>query len=648
MWRTTTSPDDGTDRASVRAARLVTIAATVLFTLLVCRWRPWDLFAPAGFSTDFYDEQARAFLHGRLAVRPSVAGPEGFLIDGRTYLYYGPLLAVVRLPFALFGDMFTARLTRMSLIVGYVAFCTGSFHLLERARRWAFGRWHLPVAAVSSPWRTGLFVAAAACSPMLFLTGWVSVYHETELWAATFALWSAVSVLRLIDAPSRRTAIITAAFIVAAILTRAPVGLGAAGGAGLIALTQWKRDRGGSIIVLGGCIAGFVVHSAINWAKFGSPTALPADQQLLSIQDPARAAWFAGNHGSFFSVRFLPTTLVQYLRPDTVRFERLIPFVRFGPLATDRGSYPVESITPTSSLPTTASLLCVAAVIGAVMIVRQRDLVWLALIAGAAIAAVPTFTIGFVANRYLVDMVPLLLIPAAVAFAALALPNTSLRQRQRQWLRALALAAIAWGAWCNAALATWTQNLKEPGFTELRYRLDDVAFGDPAPSLVVIDQTGPVPRDGVVGLALRADGQRCEAVYIAEQGVWVNLERLDGERQLTGVVDLQPGSIVPIAGGDTWLASLVVETQTMHVVVDDNGTIATGQALDFQPGTATLRVVNDEIAGQFSVTLLGDAPAPAFFRFGPLPGPMLAYSDVHVQAVTPRDETLCHRLEDRL
>ncbi len=74
--------------------------------------------------------------------------------------------------------------------------------------------------------------------------------------------------------------------------------------------------------VVGGAALGFAVHAGINWAKFGSPTKLPGQLQLLSINDPARAAWFSGNGDSFFSLRFLPTTVVHYLRPDTVRFER--------------------------------------------------------------------------------------------------------------------------------------------------------------------------------------------------------------------------------------------------------------------------------------------------------------------------------------
>jgi hypothetical protein len=640
MWRPTTSTDP-LQLAARRAAQTVTIVATIVFVLLVCRWRPWDLFARAGFSSDFYDEQARSFVRGRLAVRPQVASVEGFLIDGRTYLYYGPLLAVARVPFALFGDAFAGRLTRVSMIAGFVTYCTAAFALLEAARQWAAERWNRPVAAVPSPWRSAVFVGVAACSPVLFLTGWVSVYHETELWAATFAVWSTVGVLRLVQQPSRRHAAITAALIMAAILTRAPVGLGAGAGAGLVALMQWRRHREGTIIVATGCVVGFAIHSALNWIRFGSPTALPAQHQVLSLVDPTRAAWFAGNNGSFFSTRFLPTTLVQYLRPDTVRFERLIPLVRYGPLARDRGSYPVESVTPASSLTAAATLLCVLAVIGAVMVIRRRDLVWVALLVGATIAAVPTFTIGFIANRYLVDMMPLVLLPAAVAMATVAVPPALSSANARRAVRVLAVAAVVWGAWVNGALATWTQNLKEPGFTELRYRLDGAVFGDPAPSLMRIDPGGTVPRDGVVGLS----GEPCVAVYVAEQGVWVNLERLDGAMQSTGRITVVPNSVVVVAEGADWTLSIESDDRTFHAVLDIAGVAQVGDDVATRSGDHHVRVVNDDVVGQFSVTVDG---AIALFHFGQLAGPMLPSADLVPTTSVDAGKTLCRRLEDRL
>ena len=97
---------------------------TALFLFLLCRGRPWTLFDVAGFSNNFYDEQARAFWHLRLAVPADVPGPEGFLIDGSTYLYYGPFLALLRMPLDVFGGWVDGRFARVSMGGGLLRACT--------------------------------------------------------------------------------------------------------------------------------------------------------------------------------------------------------------------------------------------------------------------------------------------------------------------------------------------------------------------------------------------------------------------------------------------------------------------------------------------------------------------------------------------
>ncbi len=642
MWRPT-DPADST----ARTARLVTIAATVVFALIVCRLRPWDIFIREAYSNDFYDEQARSFLRFRLAVRPDVPGPEGFLIDGATYLYYGPFLALVRMPFALFGDMFAGRLARVSMIAGFATFCTGCFHLVR----------HLGPSA--SRWRIGGFVAVAACSPVLFLSGWVSVYHETELWAAAFAMWAIVGTMRLLHLHTVTTRQLAAAAfpLTAGILTRASVGLGVATGASLaIAIAFWSRRSSASAAdrdqngawravgtVVGASVAGFATHAAVNWAKFGSPTKLPGQLQLLSLNDPVRAAWFAGNNDSFFSTKFLSTTVVQYLRPDTIRFERLVPFVRYGPLATDRSSYPLETITPSASLTASATLLLGVAILGVVVAVRRRRWTLLALIVGGAIAASPTFTIGFIGNRYLVDMMPLLLMPAALAFATIAMPS-------RTWSRLARIATVAlvvWGAWCNVSLALWTQQLKEPGFTEWRYRTDGWIFGDPAPGLADLVIGAPVPRDGVVGLA-HDDAGACSGVYIAEQGTWVELERTNGSLELRGdlIAPSDPEVGIGVVAGDDWQigASAVDGGFQFGFFPGGPDQPTLGEVIDV-PADGVVRdltVVVDPIVGQLSV-VVGDQLA--LFRFGAPPGQMVPFAGFTLDA-DPGD-SLCRQLEAR-
>ncbi len=583
-----------------RWSRRVTTGATILFLLVLTRWQPWELFTRGGFSTDFYDAQAHAFLRGHLDVPASIPGPEGFLVDGRTYLYYGPFLAVVRMPFALFGHWADGRLAALSMLVAFWLACTATYHLARRVAALLGG---------GSPRRHALLVAAVACSPALSLAGWNSVYDETEMWAFALFLLTAVALLRMWEAPSRCSLVVAVALACCTVLTRSSVGLGALGAVGLFGILLWRRHRRVAAAAAAGALGGVLLNVALNLAKFGTLFDLPADRQLLTLQNPARAAWFARNGGSFFSPRFLPTTLVQYLRPDALRFERLLPFVRFGPLATEYGSYPVEGNTPASSLTASATLLCVLAAVGVWVIARRRSWPMAALLAGALAAALPSFLIGFVANRYLVDMLPALVVPAAAAVATVTLPAG----RAGRAARALAVALVVWGAWVNVALATWVQNLKEPGFTELRYRLDDALFGGEAPSVIDLDRAAPVPRDGVVAI----DGD-CDGLYIAEQGHWAVLERAIGVRRLRGIAQPAAGNPVVVSAPE---GELRIELGTD--VAGGAGTFvivwapAGGEPLTSEPqpvedGQALVEIISDPVTGTLEVAVDGHPALSTF------------------------------------
>lgn len=609
-----------------RWARRITLAATLLFVLVVTRWRPWDLFAQGGFSTNFYDEQAHAFLRGELHVPAEVAGPEGFLIDGKTYLYYGPLLALARLPLVLFGHWADRRISAPSMVLAFFVACTLTWHLA-----WRVGRLLGGITAR----RATVLVAAVAASPALSLAGWNSVYDETEMWAFALFLATAIAALRLWEQPSRRATIVAVGLGTAAILTRSSVGIGALVAVGLVGLLLWRRHRRASVAVAAGAFGGLLLSMAVNLAKFGTLLDLPADRQLLSLQDPTRAAWFAGNGGSFFSPRFLPTTVVQYLRPDTVEFERLVPFVRFGPLATEYGSYPLETNTPSSSLTASATLLFLLAVVGVWVIVRRRSLPMAALFVGAVVAAVPSFLIGFVANRYLTDMLPALVVPAAAALAVIARPpRLSLRAAQ-----VTAVVLVGWGVWVNVALATWTQNLKEPGFTELRYDLDDAIFGGTPPSVITLVPGELAPRDGVVAI----DGE-CEGLYIAEQRGWVALELADGNRRLAGEAATDRALVtIQTAAGDITIE--LIDGTASASYLPDGGDPVRGTPVRADGERAQIVVQSDPVAGRLLVTVDG---SEALFAFAAPPLQDAAVSDSLTVLTGPSNSTpICHDLAAR-
>ncbi len=586
--------------AAVSANRVVwaiTVIAVVVFWLVATSWRPWGLFDRAGFSADFYDEQARAFWHGRLAVDPSIPGPEGFVVGGKTYLYYGPFLSLVRMPLMLFGDLFVGRLVRVSMLIAVVVLCRWSARLARAGRRVI--RSSTPTDRVDDRWALGLFTAAVAFSPALFAAGWISVYNETELWALTLAVigFALIAEWAASGFSDRRLLLGASAAALAATSTRAPIGVGvslALIACGVVLLWRSRRsgfDRG-RWAVLGGILP-VIAHVAVNFAKFGTLTSIPGDRQLLSLTDPARAAWFAGNNGSFFSYRFLPTTLVQYLRPDGIRFERLVPGIRFGPLAVDRGSYPAESITPASSLPVSATLLVVLAVVGVVWMLRHRSRTWLLLVAASVAGAVPTFMIGFIANRYLIDMLPPLIVAGAIGiWVVLAVP-------WQRVAKVVGVLLVVWGLWVNASLATWTNEYKTVGFTQLRYDIDDALFGAPAPSLIGLVAGVGVPRDGIVAL-----DPRCQGVYMAEQGHWLAIDR-GGTRRASGTIEQLDGSVV-LAAGSGWTLELVEsDGVTALRVLDSTGAVTFEQPVEVATPT-DYEVVLDNVTREYRARV-GDA-----------------------------------------
>ena len=193
LWRSGIGATD----AERRLAQWVTGFATALFVLVVCSWRPMRFFEHGGFSSNFYDAQAAAFLRGQLAVPAEIAGIEGFVINGKTYLYYGPFLALVRLPIALFGTWADGRLVRLSMTIGFVVLCAVVFRLVVQLRQLM----NIDVD-VTSRWRPAVVIALVAVSPVLALGGGTSVYYETELWAFVFLLFTFSCALRLLAQPS--------------------------------------------------------------------------------------------------------------------------------------------------------------------------------------------------------------------------------------------------------------------------------------------------------------------------------------------------------------------------------------------------------------------------------------------------------------
>ena len=105
---------------------------------------------------------------------------------------------------------------------------------------------------LDSRWKSAVIVAAVAISPALYLAGWPSVYHETELWSLVFILATFTFLCDVLDDPNKKVVLLATGAAVASILTRVSVGLGAVSAVIIVGLFIWKKKRPLSLVVIGG------------------------------------------------------------------------------------------------------------------------------------------------------------------------------------------------------------------------------------------------------------------------------------------------------------------------------------------------------------------------------------------------------------
>lgn len=594
----------------------VIAVAVVAMWLLVTTGRPWELFASGTFSSDFYDAQADAFLDGRLDVDPAVAQLEGVDMDGKIYLYYGVLLSIVRLPIVLATDSLAGQLARCSILIAYTVGLIAAAHMAQ-----AVGRLVRPDGPVPA-WRVGAFVAAVAVSPTLFAAGWITVYHETEIWAFAFAVIALAAAVRLIERPSMGAALVAAGGAALCTMTRASVGVGATAAVivALVVAYGWRSRQLIGPAVL--AVTGGLVHAWVNWARFGDPVNVPVDRQVANEFDQRRADWLARHGDSIFSSEFIPSTLWHYLRPDAIRLERLIPFVRYGPRADELGGIEFESNTPATSLTVSATLLVVLAIAGLIWLVRRQSWAPIVIAAAMALGTIPTFAIGFVANRYLIDLLP----PLALLAAFGVWVNIS---RQRA-IRPAVVALVAWGLLVNVSLALWTGTGHTVGFTQARYEADKM-LPAPSPSLMELPPDGAERRMGTVAIDRPDD---CKAVYVAGADAWVALERTQGYREVTGTFPTDRA--VDLVDTGEWSLDVEPSGEIVYRSGPTEHVIAT---IDTASDDVDYKVVADPTTNERYVSTTGG--------FGFLPTEVLTSEQLD-ESAAEEPGSLCRLLVDRL
>jgi hypothetical protein len=533
-------------------ARIGTLVAVVVFWLIATCLQPWQLFDKGPYTTDFYDAQVRSLVHGHFDVPANVAGIEGFEIDGKTQIYFGIGPAIMRLPFSIVSEVvprlpfsnrtleFDRRLSLLSELIALSVLGLAAARLLKRAKSL------VAKAPEGSAWWFGAFaVVATLGTPLLFFSSRALVYHEAELWGAAAGLAGLDLVIRWWRVPTRRHLIEAVVLATFALSCRPSTGAAPAMALGLFGLAlAWKREWRRSLLVLAGAVIPFLGFALVNWLRFRSVSDVPFPLQVFSKFNTDRQAALAANNGSLFGLKFVPTNVARYFSPFAFQWDRLFPFVTWPAKATVFGNARFDTIDHSGSFLTSAPLLFLFGLVGAWWtIVRDKTRQWSAIALAAIVATTSTFTFGYLAHRYLADLVPV--------FVVLAAPGVWIIARQattwRRWIRRIVAVAMtllfAFGFWNQLGLAISTRAFSilpsESGarsFAEFQYSIDDSLFGGAAPAVIRSDD-GQLPLGARRGTIVIVGD--CDALYRTDGYGWGPLERRIGgpyAYRLTGTI----------------------------------------------------------------------------------------------------------------
>ncbi len=482
--------------------------ASLLFLWVLLVGRTELTAAP---TSDFYDLQARAWFDGDWHVE-DVTDPvtgesynplsiEAFVVEGRSYMYFGPVPSMLRVPVLASTDTLDGELTQPSMFVAFLV-ALWATHLLSWRIR-VLVRGSEPVGRVEQVVAGATLGAVGGGTVLLYLGSQPVVYHEAALWGVAFALLSYHAAIEVVSRATPRAVVTAGVFAGLALHTRASVGLGpvvalallsavtalrAFGGERFAWATRWSLPRdvhppGGTVALLAAVtVLPVLVYAAVNMARFDEPFRLPIEKQVFSGIDPNRIAALEDNSGSIFGLRYLPTTAWQYLRPDALEIDAVLPWVNFPrDQATVVGDVVFDTRDEASSVPATMPVLAVMAIVGVVAVARSSrrpDLMVLRLpLIGAACGCLGVLAIAFIAHRYLVDFLPLLLL-AGLAGLHVAFCWMSGRGSRAAQVCGVGLALLAvWGLAANLALAVEYQRVIAPVEPSTRWAFLEVQHG---------------------------------------------------------------------------------------------------------------------------------------------------------------------------
>ncbi len=418
-------------------------------------WKP-DHISEFGFGSEFYFwTQAQSLVRGQLSVDTTTnAWIECFTIDEKCYGYFGITPSILRIPAEwIFSDSF------VGLVPVFVAIAiTLAFWSIMDLVRLVIVNYQTQQESVSQNllirWLvvTGLLLGPGS---VLIFSAKARVYEEAVVWCVAFMILTLNFIYRWSKNYSNR-------LLVAALLTGTlsalsrPSAIPALVVLGFAVLfVAWRMGRI-STKILGAALmvvpAGLYVFIFVS--KFGSLSFPWENYSPYILWGPFRQV-IESNNGTTVGLRYIPTTLANYFRFDSISFDLGSPWVTLKSFlpsdliilppvnAGQIWGYRIPSLTNTMPIPL---LFTAIAIVSQLRLVLKRKLKradcipTFMLLAGLA-GGVTLVMYFALASRYLGDLYPLLSVGTAFALPTVLVYS----QKGKWWSRAIfpAVALIA-------------------------------------------------------------------------------------------------------------------------------------------------------------------------------------------------------------
>jgi len=562
-------PAPGPDRNRLVAttAGLFLGGLAYFLTLLDYRLSLTRTTVQSGLFSTFYDQQARAILDGHVDLPTNSLGIEGFVHDGKTFMYFPPWPAILRLPVLLTTHEYDGRLTLLSMAIAWIVFAVVVTKLI----------WFLlprvagtdEVSGVSAT-VVALFLAAATGGTFFtFDAAQPWVYHEAYVWAVASVMGGIYWLARLLAEPTRHATWWLFVFALLSVGTRATEGWAislAAVALGLYWRFWPRRTETNPLwwrVVLAGAVP-LALSIALNEYKFGTVYIFPLQEQVWTFLNEHRREALAANGGGLTGPQFFTTSFMAYLRLDGIRFVDYFPFITLPahPAPAYGGAFLDQSYR-TGSVTAFMPLLMVMFLVALTAVSWPRARRELALLRLPMVVAIlvtgGVMGYGYYSARYATEFVPAMVLGGAITTALLA----GFLRGHRAWI-APAFGVLAIGATfsivAQMSIGTTMAAYVHRGDSLVRY-LNWQHEVSPRAQAGLVTQVNGLPTGGKTDhLAIRGD---CESLYLNtgdQYQPWIPVEERDRVLELSaGGSRLKPGGVTLLTVSGTDPQSVRVE-----------------------------------------------------------------------------------------